>query len=219
MSPVAGGSVGVPVPVDDVAEAEAVAVAEAEAEAEAEADGDAWRWRGGLPAWPAAEPDPAMRVRVASYPASDPEPEGGSGAEPVTSRPARCAVPVTNAACVADVVGAAVSWPPVVDVLVVVGVAVAVDVPAGVAVAVPDALDAGVTWACDCVAGGVVAGVAPVGVADAVGLSSDCAWSAPASVRVLPLYPNHRATTPPAGRVGTVGLTAGWVPASTTSGS
>ena len=104
-------------------------------------------------------------------------------------------------------------------VAVVVGVAVAVDVAVGVAVAVPDALDAGVTWACDCVAGGVVAGVAPVGVADADGLSSACAWSAPASVRVLPLYPNHRATTAPAGSVGTVGVTAGCVPASTTSGS
>ena len=64
-----------------------------------------------------------------------------------------------------------------------------------------------------------MAGVAPVGVADADGLSSDCAWSAPASVRVLPLYPNHRATTAPAGSVGTVGVTAGCVPASTTSGS
>ena len=88
-----------------------------------------------------------------------------------------------------------------------------------VAVAVPDALVAGVTWACDCVVEGVVAGVAPVGVADAAGLRSDCAWSAPASVRVLPLYPNHRATTAPAGSVGTVGVTAGCVPASTTSGS
>ncbi|MFZ0002510.1 MAG: hypothetical protein WAK76_23700, partial [Trebonia sp.] len=137
-SPVAGGSAGVPVPVDDVAEAEAIAVAEAEAEAEV--DGDGWWWRGGLPAWPAVEPDPAMRVRVASYPASDPEPAGGSGAEPVTSRPARCAGPATNAACVADVVGAAVFCPAVVWVLAV-GVAVAVEVPAGVvAVAVPDAL-------------------------------------------------------------------------------
>ena len=160
-----------------------------------------------------------MRVRVASYPASDPEPAGGSGAEPVTSRPARCAGPATNTACVADVVGAAVFCPAVVWVLAV-GVAVAVEVPTEVvAVAVPDALDAGVTWACDCVAGGVLAGVAPVGVADAAGSSSDCAWSAPASVRVLPLYPNHRATTPPAGSVGTVGVTAGCVPASTTSGS
>ena len=160
-----------------------------------------------------------MRVRVASYPASDPEQAGGSGAEPVTSRPARCADPVTNAACVADVAGEAVFCPAVVWVLAV-GVAVAVEVPAGVvAVAVPDALDAGVTWACDCVAGGVLAGVAPVGVADAAGSSSDCAWSAPASVRVSPLYPNHRATTAPAGSVGTVGVTAGCVPASTTSGS
>jgi hypothetical protein len=39
-SPVAGGSVGVPVPVDDVAEAEAVAVAEDDAGADAEVDGD-----------------------------------------------------------------------------------------------------------------------------------------------------------------------------------
>ena len=140
-SPIAGGSVGVPVPVDDVAEAEAVAVAEAEAEV----DGDGRRWRGGLPAWAAVEPDPAMRVRVASYPASDPELAGGSGAEPVTSRPARCADPVTNAACVADVAGEAVFCPAVVWVLAV-GVAVAVEVPAGVvAVAVPDVLVAGVT--------------------------------------------------------------------------
>ncbi|HJZ09642.1 MAG TPA: hypothetical protein VJ283_16250, partial [Trebonia sp.] len=53
-SPVAGGPAGVPVPGDDVAEAEAVAVAEADDEAEAGGDGR-W-WRGGLPAWPAAEP-------------------------------------------------------------------------------------------------------------------------------------------------------------------
>ena len=39
-SPAAGGSVGVPVPVDDVAEAEAVAVAEDDAGADAEVDGD-----------------------------------------------------------------------------------------------------------------------------------------------------------------------------------
>ena len=64
-----------------------------------------------------------------------------------------------------------------------------------------------------------MAGVAPVGVADADRLSSDCAWSAPANVSVLPLYPNHRPTTAPAGSVGTVGVTAAWVPASTTSGS
>ena len=162
-----------------------------------------------------------MRVRVASYWLAEPALAGDSGAEPVTSRPARCPDPVTNAACVADVVGAAVFCPPVVAVLVAVevGVVVAVEVPAGVEVAVPDGLVAGVTWACDCVVDGVVAGVAPVGVADAAGLSSDCAWSAPASERVLPLYPNHRATTAPAGSVGTVGVTAGCVPASTTSGS
>ncbi len=61
--------------------------------------------------------------------------------------------PVTNAAWVADVVGAAVFCPAVVDVLVAVavGVVVAVDVPVGVAVAVPDVVDAGVTCACDCV--------------------------------------------------------------------
>ena len=95
-----------------------------------------------------------MRVRVASYPASDPEPAGGSGAEPITSRPARCEDPVTNAACVAGVVGAAVFCPdcvPVVCVLVAVAadvavdVAVAVEVPVGVVVGVPDVLDAGVT--------------------------------------------------------------------------
>jgi hypothetical protein len=49
MSPVAGGSVGVPAPVADVAEAEAVAVAEAGAEVDGEVDGDGWWWRGGLP--------------------------------------------------------------------------------------------------------------------------------------------------------------------------
>ena len=65
------------------------------------------------------------------------------------------------------------------------------------------------TWACGCVDNGVVVGVAGVGVADAAGLSSDCAWSAPASERVFPLYPNHTATTAPAGSVGAVGVTAG----------
>jgi hypothetical protein len=44
-------------------------------------------------------------------------------------------------------------------------------------------------------------------------------WSAPASESTLPLYPNQRATTAPLGKLGTTGAWAGWVPASTTSGS
>src|SRR5215469_16830127 len=47
-SPVAGGSVGVPVPVEDVAVAEAVVVAVTEADGDVEAGGDGWWCRGGL---------------------------------------------------------------------------------------------------------------------------------------------------------------------------
>src|ERR1700761_7882019 len=75
-SPVAGGSVGGPVPVavDDVAEAETVAVTGVDADA----DGDGRRWRGGLPAWSALEPAAAMRVRVASYWLAEPALAGDS---------------------------------------------------------------------------------------------------------------------------------------------
>ncbi len=44
-------------------------------------------------------------------------------------------------------------------------------------------------------------------------------WSAPASVRLSPLYPNQSATTEFIGSLGTTGATAGVLPSSMTSGS